>query len=285
MTTSNFAITVIIPCAGREQLLARALASVACQTFAPNEVIVVDDGSCPPLRLPREVDASCRLVRLPENRGAPAARNAGLELASGEFVALLDSDDEWFPNHLEHLVNIALRYTTDIPLLVIGGFRAKDAEGCDHDASTHLHAGDPRRSLILLTHRTMTTSTFLINRAALDGGLRFDPSLPALQDYDFALRAASAGRLVASSYPTARKHEQRQRVWTPQRALLARSRLEQRWVRTAHPVLRIVARVPWGIQRRYLEARAASPSPALKGQERAWNSFFEIVVRLLRMVA
>jgi glycosyltransferase involved in cell wall biosynthesis len=83
-------------------MVRRALQSVAAQTVAPREVIVVDDCSTDATgAVAGELGA--RVVRHEVNRGEGAARNTGLEHATQPWVALLDSDDEWLPEHLRTL--------------------------------------------------------------------------------------------------------------------------------------------------------------------------------------
>jgi glycosyltransferase involved in cell wall biosynthesis len=96
-------ICVLIPVYNRAHLLERAINSVRAQRpAAPAEVLVVDDGSDDETsELARRLGA--RVVRHPENRGLPAARNTGLQETSQPWVALLDSDDEWLPGHLDNL--------------------------------------------------------------------------------------------------------------------------------------------------------------------------------------
>jgi hypothetical protein len=100
-------VSVIIPLFNKAPYVARALASVAAQTYTDFEVIVVDDGSTD--EGPRIVeacnDAHIRLITQ-ENSGPGAARNRGLELAQGELVAFLDADDEWLPNYLSESVRL-----------------------------------------------------------------------------------------------------------------------------------------------------------------------------------
>jgi glycosyltransferase involved in cell wall biosynthesis len=95
-------ITCVVPAFNREALLGRALASVHSQSRPPSQVIVVDDGSADGTA---EVAAAygAEVVRHEVNRGLAAARNSGVEAASQPWVALLDSDDEWLPHHLEAL--------------------------------------------------------------------------------------------------------------------------------------------------------------------------------------
>ena len=95
-------ISVVIPAFNREDMLPRALASVARQTSAPAETIVVDDGSSDRTGEAAEA-AGARVITHSENRGLAAARNTGIEAATQPWVAFLDSDDEWLPDHVRHL--------------------------------------------------------------------------------------------------------------------------------------------------------------------------------------
>lgn len=96
--------SVVIPTFNRAHTLPRALGSVLGQSLTLWEVIVVDDGSTDTTK---QVVAECaakdsriRYVKT-ENRGVSAARNTGARLATGKWLAFLDSDDEWLPNKLE----------------------------------------------------------------------------------------------------------------------------------------------------------------------------------------
>jgi glycosyltransferase involved in cell wall biosynthesis len=89
--------SVIIPTFNRAALLERALDSVWRQTFRDFEVIVVDDGSTDSTDLVLERFADRLVAVRQENAGPSAARNRGAALATGEYLAFLDSDDLWFP--------------------------------------------------------------------------------------------------------------------------------------------------------------------------------------------
>ncbi len=96
--------SVVIPLYNRERYIVRTLNSVLKQTRSPGEIVVVDDGS---------TDAGGQLVKSTfgnkvklieqQNRGVSAARNAGIKASGGDWVAFLDADDIWLPNHLEEL--------------------------------------------------------------------------------------------------------------------------------------------------------------------------------------
>jgi glycosyltransferase involved in cell wall biosynthesis len=94
-------ISVIIPTYNRADLLREALASIASQEFRDFETIVVDDGSKDDTgKVAQGCGFPVRFHRQ-ENQGPGAARNAGIGLARGQYVAFLDSDDTWFPWTLE----------------------------------------------------------------------------------------------------------------------------------------------------------------------------------------
>ncbi|GBE36037.1 UDP-Glc:alpha-D-GlcNAc-diphosphoundecaprenol beta-1,3-glucosyltransferase WfgD [bacterium BMS3Bbin07] len=96
-------VSVIVPTYNRAHLLGRALQSILKQTYRDFEVIVVDDGSTDnTAEIVRNFSAmDIRYIRHENNKGEAAARNTGVLAAKGEFIAFLDSDDEWLPEKLE----------------------------------------------------------------------------------------------------------------------------------------------------------------------------------------
>lgn len=104
-------ISVVIPLYNKAAYVARAVTSVLSQTRVPREVIVVDDGSTDDgARIVDGLGSSIvRTVRQP-NQGPGVARNTGLLHASGDWVALLDADDVWLPNHLEEIAQLIATY-------------------------------------------------------------------------------------------------------------------------------------------------------------------------------
>jgi glycosyltransferase involved in cell wall biosynthesis len=103
----NFVVSVVIPAYNSEETICRALSSVFEQTLQPAEIIVVDDGSTDgTVSLVKNFYGDLKpgflkLVELGSNHGASYARNVGWDMASGEFLAFLDSDDSWYPRKLE----------------------------------------------------------------------------------------------------------------------------------------------------------------------------------------
>ena len=105
MNNHQNSISVVIPVFNRKQLIERSINSVINQTYPPDEIIVIDDGS---------IDGTYDLIKKnypqvilihQENKGVSAARNVGITIAKGKWIAFLDSDDEWFPEKLEEQIN------------------------------------------------------------------------------------------------------------------------------------------------------------------------------------
>ena len=94
-------ISVVIPCYNRADIVSRAIQSAKAQTVAPYEIIVVDDGSKDGSAEVAKRFGGNVIVIEQENKGAAAARNRGIQYALGEWIAFLDSDDEWHPQKLE----------------------------------------------------------------------------------------------------------------------------------------------------------------------------------------
>jgi glycosyltransferase involved in cell wall biosynthesis len=182
------AVSVVIPTRDRQAMVAGAVRSALDQTGAEVEVCVVDDGSTPPVMLPRELaaDRRVKLIRLDTPRGAGAARNAGLAATSGEIVAFLDDDDAWLPDKLAR----QLAALDGGSIAVACGFEVWD--GATLVAS--VLPPDPFDARDLLAHPSLWPSTVLVRRAALDAAGEFDDGLPRVQDWDLWLRLGDLGR-------------------------------------------------------------------------------------------
>lgn len=97
-------VSVIMPVFNAEETVARAVASVQAQDYPDWELVLIEDGSsdgsadlCADLAA---ADPRIRILRQPRNSGAAAARNSGLKIARGRYIAFLDADDEWLPEKL-----------------------------------------------------------------------------------------------------------------------------------------------------------------------------------------
>src|SRR5436190_17482579 len=97
-------VSIIIPAYNVAPFISEALNSVTAQSLTDYEVIVINDGSTDELEQVLESFRTMITYVRQENRGLSGARNAGLRLARGQYVALLDADDIWMPDYLEKMV-------------------------------------------------------------------------------------------------------------------------------------------------------------------------------------
>ena len=104
-------ISIIIPLYNKEKSIVRTVHSVLEQSYQDFEIIIVNDGSTDNSirELSKVQDCRIRLVEQP-NSGVSAARNMGITIAKGEFVAFLDADDEWRNDYLQTQYDLTLKY-------------------------------------------------------------------------------------------------------------------------------------------------------------------------------
>lgn len=189
-------VSVIVPVYNGAAYLAQALDSALTQTYRDLEILVVNDGS---------TDASSAIAHLyarnfPEqvrvidqaNTGLPGARNTAIRHARGEFLALLDADDVWMPEHLEMAM---AAFTADPSLgLVHANIRRIDARGKPLGIAPRFwRAGLDAYTTIALRHEHVNCPTAVFTRAAIDVVGAFDTDFTGLgcEDRDLWLRIAA----------------------------------------------------------------------------------------------
>jgi len=119
MTSDSNLVSAVIPTLNRPELVVRAVESALAQSFDSVEVVVVIDGPDRPTHQALQAigDPRLRVTQLPHNIGGASARNVGVQLARGHWVAFLDDDDEWLPNKLEKQMPIATRSSSAYPIV------------------------------------------------------------------------------------------------------------------------------------------------------------------------
>lgn len=194
-------VSVVIPCFNSARTVAEAIESALAQTHDSVEVVVVDDGSTDESA---EVCATyvgrIKLVRQP-NRGLSAARNAGIEAATGDYITLLDADDILLPECLER--RVAILATDERVGLVAGWFREIDAEGNPIERTPELRRvwqEEPFRQAVRRNWGPPVGWTFRRDAYFRVGG--FDPLLRSCEDWDFVIRVASRYRIGYDSQPS-----------------------------------------------------------------------------------
>ena len=112
----NPEVSIIIPCYNSEAYIARALESVFHQTHRNFEIILIDDASKDStLEIARSFsDRRLKIISNQQNRGVSYGRNCGIDAATGNWIALLDSDDWYAPQRLEKLLSAAVKTNADM---------------------------------------------------------------------------------------------------------------------------------------------------------------------------
>ncbi|MBT1071832.1 glycosyltransferase family 2 protein [Pelotalea chapellei] len=181
-------ISVIIPAYNAEAHISEAIASVQSQSFKDYEIIVVNDGS---------TDGTAQIIRQQfpnvrfffiRNSGVAAARNFGISVSKGEFVAFLDADDRWLPDKLEKQValfddaRVGMVFTENL-FFNSGGITAERAHKRER-----LMSGDLVRNIFLNSY--VVTSTVMIRKSVLDDVGCFEEELMVAEDDNLWMRIA-----------------------------------------------------------------------------------------------
>ncbi|MBB3351041.1 glycosyltransferase involved in cell wall biosynthesis [Rhizobium sp. BK049] len=197
-------MAVVIPAYNAEEFIATTLRSVVDQTHSALEIIVVDDGSTDDTAsICREFAAADPRITIlsTENRGVAAARNAGIEASTADYIALLDADDLWHPTYVERMLS-ALHPLPDAWGAVYALHRLVDSEGYCTKSGSSLSA----RGFILIRHLVFrfvgNGSAFMVRRAVIDKIGGYDSSyanqgIGGCEDFDFQLRAAEHFKIEA----------------------------------------------------------------------------------------
>lgn len=184
-------------------MLKRALLSVYSQTLLPAEVAVIDDGSTDDTEAMLRREFPQVNYTYQENLGVSAARNLGIQQATGDWLAFLDSDDEWLP---EKLVNQKAALAANPEYLICHTEENWIRNGIQVDVPPKYAKTGGWIFTHCLPLCAISPSTLLIHRSVLtDTGL-FDTQLPACEDYDLWLRITANYPVLLVEQPQINKH-------------------------------------------------------------------------------
>lgn len=183
---SDLAVSVVIPVFNGERYLAEAIESALSQTHPPHQVIVVDDGSTD---CSADIAAShnVTIIRQP-NRGAAAARNAGIAAASGDCLAFLDADDVWLPTKLQRQVERLKSLEADICFAYMTHVCEPGTNRPNWEQSL-AESGTPVACFL--------PSSWVVLRTSFESVGPFNDSYRIGEDTEWYLRARRAGLAVA----------------------------------------------------------------------------------------
>lgn len=189
------AVSVVIPCYNKAPYIGATIRSVLAQSVRPGEIIVVDDGSTDDsVDVIRSFGEVVRLYRQ-ENRGESAARNRGIDLAAGEWIALLDADDVWEPRKLEQQLAAAETEAADIVCIYTDVYTFDDGGELLGELKKPEYHRSPRYRVEMLCRWSIVPSSALIRSNALDG-LTFPEDVSHSEDMIFFLELRERGPFV-----------------------------------------------------------------------------------------
>lgn len=186
----SFSVDIILPTFNRSHVIERAVQSVLNQTYQNYHLLIVDDGSQDDTELvlaPYLTQPNITYLKQP-NRGVSAARNLGILSSTSNWIALLDSDDEWLPKKLEIQVrfiqeNPSLRFVHSNEIWIRNGIRVNPSQKFNKG-----HQELFKRSLETCL---ISPSTSMIRRDLLTEHHYFDETFAICEDYDLWLKILS----------------------------------------------------------------------------------------------
>jgi glycosyltransferase involved in cell wall biosynthesis len=188
-------VAAIMPLYNGELWVEQAIRSILSQTVAPDEIIVIDDGSTDGgaalVRALIEKHPQISLMSQP-NAGQSAARNTAIAQCTSEWIALIDQDDLWYPNHIEDLIRVIHRHRGLRLGWVYSDFDDIDLDGrmVTRSFVSRMGVDNPKRELVRVLNQgfIIQPSATLINRAAILEVGGFDERLSGYEDDDLFLR-------------------------------------------------------------------------------------------------
>lgn len=187
-------ISVVIPTYNRERTLKRSIESVLKQTYLNIEIIIIDDCSTDNTEqiVKSFNNEKIRYIRLDKNSGACVARNKGIEIATGDYIAFQDSDDEWLEDKLEKQMKVLKETGTVVTFCAFNfvpfkGKVRKKEPNIDVNCFEHITSE-------LLKENFISTQTILAEKKVFEN-IKFDVTLPRFQDWDIAIRISKAYKM------------------------------------------------------------------------------------------
>jgi len=196
----NPLVSVVIPTHNREEGLPEAVHSVLDQTVDDLEIIVVDDYSATPARdvLEEIDDDRLTVLRHEQNRNGAAARNTGIDHATGEYITFLDDDDTWKPEKLERQLTAIEQSPADVKACYTYLDYILDGE---HEIVGDPYEGDIRTDLLLRQVNGGFGSSLLVEADVVERVGGFDERFDRHQDWEFLMAVLEHCRIAVVQEP------------------------------------------------------------------------------------
>ena len=191
-------VSVIIPTYNREKTISRCIDSVLKQTYKNIEIVIIDDCSNDNteqiiLNLSNNND-KIKYYKLPNNKGACYARNYGIRKSTGDYIALLDSDDEWYAKKIEKQVTF-LEENQHVDMV----YCLMETQKIDNTiVRKQIVLANPTNEAILknLLYSNFIGMITIMLRKYVCERVKFDESLKRFQDWDFLLRICNVYKVA-----------------------------------------------------------------------------------------
>ena len=189
-------ISIIIPTKDRLKFLKRAVDSVIAQTYTNWELFIINDSKEDLLF--SSCDTRIHKINNINKPGANGARNTGIDLSTGEYIAFLDDDDTWHPTKLYKQVAIM---DSSNALMCYSGRNIIIKKKKKDTIRYSYHSTIFSSSLTLFIHNYIGTTSSILLRNKFSNNLKFDEKIILLQDYDFYLSLAKKGKIIGLPEP------------------------------------------------------------------------------------
>ena len=196
-------VSVIIPTYNRKHTLKRAIQSVYMQSLLPYEVIVVDDGSNDGTKeWVKQKYPNVKYI-YQKNSGVSSARNKGIKIARGDWIALLDSDDEWLPNKLSEQIS-KIKSNLDVKILHSNEIWIRNGVRVNQMKKHKKFGGYIFEKCLDICR--ISPSSVMLKMDIFDDIGTFDESLKVCEDYDLWLRITSKYSVCFLDIPLIKKY-------------------------------------------------------------------------------
>lgn len=207
-------VSVVVPAYNSAETLSRALESAVAQTLENNEVIVVNDGSSDrTAAVASQYEDEIILIEHDQNLGGSAARNTGIQYATGQYVAFLDADDEWESTKLAKQIELlesrsekwVAAYCDYVPIR--SGLTRVLRSFLSNSAEFPKEGGEELIPYVFTTQFSLGgASTLVVRRSVIESIGGFDESFERHQDWELLVRLLQTGNLAYVEEELVKKH-------------------------------------------------------------------------------
>ncbi len=195
-------VSVVIPTHNRAKMIVACIESILAQTYPVDEIIVIDDGSTDDTIEQLNIFKDNMIIlKTGKHSGAQAARNIGIKSANSEWIAFLDSDDEWLPNKMEKQITTLKKINYDQWTVIHGDCYIKNINS-DKKKHWQLNSINGKNVYKQLLSKSGTLfPSILTSKQALEKINYLDENTPSFHEWDTAIRLAKYCRFIHIQEP------------------------------------------------------------------------------------